>query len=156
MRKIFVVSLISLCSFVQAAPVVDVNDNGAQTALVQSQDSNQATVDTSNMSVEQRLSRLEQMVSAQGQIQLNDRLQQLQQQIEILQGQNEVLHHELQKIQNRQQTLLKQLSSGKKVTMPDTDMSLNANDPQMKRHNTKFTSKNKPLARILYARLVAP
>jgi tol-pal system protein YbgF len=130
MRKIFVLSLISFCTLLHAAPVVDANDSSSQTALVQSQTSTAANVDTSSMSVAERLERLEQMVSAQGQIQLNQRLEQLQQQIEILQGQNEVLHHELQQVQTRQYTLFQKLSSGKKVTMPDTSMPQSSNEPK--------------------------
>ena len=102
-----VISLL-VAGVVNAVPVVDVTqDSRQQQPLVQSTApaAAQPQVDTSEMSVEQRLQRLEQMVSTQGQMQLLTRMNQLQQQVEILQGQNEVLRHRLQQLQTQQRTL---------------------------------------------------
>ena len=122
MRIKCVLLLISLFSSVAIAevPVVDVTQSqSGQQALVQSNVSNtspqSAVVDTSNMSVEQRLQRLEQIITAQGQMQLVQRLNQLQQTVEILQGQNEVLRHQLQQLQTQQSNLVATLASGKAV-----------------------------------------
>jgi tol-pal system protein YbgF len=126
---LIVSSFISAAVF--AAPVVDItSDDSSQQALVQAatNDAN-APVDTSDMSVEQRLTRLENLVNAQGQMQLMQRLQQFQQQVEILQGQNEVLQHELKKLQQRQDYLYQQLASGGKIALPAKDQTADASIP---------------------------
>ena len=128
MRIKCVLLLISLFSSVAIAevPVVDVTQpQSGQQALVQSNvgnaSSQSSAVDTTNMSVEQRLQRLEQIITAQGQMQLVQRLNQLQETVEILQGQNEVLRHQLQQLQTEQSNLVSTLASGKSVKkMPVT------------------------------------
>ena len=101
-----------------AAPVVDANQ-----PLVQDTNADTAqTVDTSNMSIDERMTRLEQMMGAQGPMQLLTRMNQLQQQVEILQGQNEVLRHQVQQLQQGQRKMymdldqrITALESGKKM-----------------------------------------
>jgi|GEM_PF-3541074 len=106
-----------------AVPVVDITQDQqqqqsqvqqqplVQPSAVSNQDQvSQQSVDTSDMSVEQRLTRLEKLVSAQGQIQLLNQINQMQQQVEILQGQNEVLRHRLQQLKTQQQTLYTDLN----------------------------------------------
>lgn len=131
MGKLSVLILGSLvASSLWAAPVVNLadSDDSSQQALVQNDDNNNTqTVDTSSMSVDERLARLEQLVNAQGQMQLMQRFQQLQQHMDILQGQNEVLQHELKQMQTRQHYLYQQLSNGDKVTMPKTSMPTDTN-----------------------------
>lgn len=112
-------SCIGLTCF--AAPVIDLSQasNSNQQALVHSgADTATTVIDTSDMSVEERLARLENLVNAQAQMLMTQRLQQVQQQVEILQGQNEVLQHEVKRLKTRQQYLYQQLSAGDKVSMP--------------------------------------
>jgi tol-pal system protein YbgF len=125
---IIIASVICLTSSfaVFADPLVDVTQSDSQQQpLVQTGGQQQVTapvVDTSNMSTDERLSRLEQIVAAQNQIQLLNRVNQLQQQVEVLSGQNDMLRYQIQQLQTQQRQFytdldqrISALESGTKV-----------------------------------------
>jgi tol-pal system protein YbgF len=121
------INLLLVTGLAWGAPAIaGAPDTEVQAPLVQDTDATKpsaATIDTSRMSVGERVARLEQMVAAQGQLQILNQLGQMQQQIEILQGQNEVLRHQLDQLQTQQRSLYADLNQrvtalegGNKVT----------------------------------------
>jgi len=86
-------------SYADEAPVMSVTPSTADAA--NASDMNAAPVDTSSMSLDQRVAVLERQVGAMNQINLMNQLNDLQQQMQELQGQVEQLSHSLQTLQTQ-------------------------------------------------------
>jgi len=101
------------------APVVDLTSSSASSSVPS------VKVDTSDMSVAQRLSRVENIVAGQNSLDLINQINSLQQQVEALQGKVDLLQHQLMQLQSQttQQysdvnTRLTRLESAPKTGVP--------------------------------------